>query len=169
MSKHLTFSRRVPLTIYIYICIYTSTYICIHTAMLASPTQWYGVGTRSHIVSILVNGCHLAASRPADLPPPLWFGGLAFFHDCELILIVTPCSVWCGGCAFSLNCQLSFAANIQTSSLSLKCGWLSASNDCHRSCQVIQRFPLPPCGLDGAGHAPSLGSATSKTITIRGS
>ena len=69
------------------------------------PPQWYGIGTRSH--------CHFAASRPAclrrqaDPSALLWFGGLAFFHDCQVIQVFAPPPLWCSGCAFSQNCQPS--------------------------------------------------------------
>ena len=104
------------------------------------------------VASILVSDCHFAASRPAsfrgqaDPPSPLWFGGLAFFHDRQVIQIFAPCPP-CGvegGCFLPKLSALFFAESIQTTSLPLKCGWLSSFNNCHHSCQAIQIFSLAP-------------------------
>ena len=79
----------------------------IYGAVLASPPGLAaGVGPVPRVVgggpelppeaSILVSDCHVAASRTAcfrgqaDPPPPLWFGGFAFFHDCQVIHIFPP-------------------------------------------------------------------------------
>ena len=140
---------------YVYIHIYIYMVQCWPAPPLP-PTQWCPT-----VASI--RDCHFVAARPAcltgqaDPPPPRWFGGFAFFHDCQVIQIFHPLPppvVW-WVCLLTKLSSLSLAENIQTSSLPQKRGWLSSFNNCHHSCQVIQIFPLPPVVWVVGGHAPS--------------
>ena len=88
--------------------------------------------------SILVSDCHFAAARTAcfrgqaDLPPPLWCGGFAFFHDCQVLQIFPPRPT-CGvvGVLSPKTVSILFCFKQSDLSIPLKCGWLSSFNNCY--------------------------------------